>query len=543
MQEKIAIVGAGPMGLFLVKHLICSTNSLDIVVFERAGTAGTGMPYREDMSPDYMLSNIFSTEIPPIILPLADWLRQQPAEMLARWGLSCDVISERAFYPRTLLGAYLSAQLYDLVAAGNSAGHRLEVRTGQDVTDVHPGADQARVVVRSTESLHEGAFDIVVLATGHTWEDHPKEGDAQLVSPWPAANIAALPAAQIGILGSALSAVDVAVALAHDHGQFSETAGGLTWAPHPGSEALHITMVSKTGILPEADFHYPYPYDPLVHVTDDAVLRLIADGNGDVLERTFDLLMTEVQSCDPAYLAELGIGKPTIEAFGQAYFQRRQRMGAFRALRVNLAESRATAARQQTIAWRYALLRGHESFETALPHLTDDEWNRFRTHLLPVFADCYAAVPHLSLERLAALHAAGTIDIVCSGEDAQFLYGPDGGVIVRVDQDEYAFAAMIDARGQSSALPGELPFPSLVQALADPSRPVDVPFRLVLDAHCEAPVYCLSMPQVLARHPFSQGLPNCDSLAELVATSILSRSLAVVPPEAPARFADAVPQF
>lgn len=523
-QHRIGIIGAGPMAVFLVKHLIRSKRPLRIVILERHSLAGTGMPYRQEMSPDYMLSNIFSREIPTIHEPLAKWLRHQPAEKLARWDISPDAISARAFYPRTLLGAYLASQLQALVAAGIEAGHEVDVRTGHDVVDVKPEAASTMVVAQTADGMMNEAFDKVVLATGHTWNNQPMEGDASLVSPWPASNIAALPAAAIGILGSSLSAVDVAIALAHKHGRFARTKDSLIWTAHQGCGALHITMVSKTGILPEADFYYAYPYEPLIHLTEDAVKGIVADGNGRVLERTFDLLMQEIQSCDPAYLADLAMGTPTIEAFGEGYFSRRQKMGAFRALRTNLAESRATIAREETIAWRYALLRGHEVFEEALPHITNDDWQTFRTHLLPVFADCYAAVPHLSLQRLAALRAAGGIDIVASGDDAQFLQGRDGGVIVRIGDEKYPFVAMVDARGQIAALPAELPFAALVAALLDPEKPVEAPFRLALHPGVQDGVFCLSMPQVLVRYPFSQGLPNCDTLSETVAEAILDQT-------------------
>jgi hypothetical protein len=35
-------------------------------------------------------------------------------------------------------------------------------------------------------------------------------------------------------------------------------------------------------------------------------------------------------------------------------------------------------------------------------------------------------------------------------------------------------------------------------------------------------VYCLAMPQILDRHPFSQGLPNCADLGRVVARDILA---------------------
>lgn len=42
MRRNIGIVGAGPMAIFLVKHLITSDFPLRIVLFGRHALAGTG---------------------------------------------------------------------------------------------------------------------------------------------------------------------------------------------------------------------------------------------------------------------------------------------------------------------------------------------------------------------------------------------------------------------------------------------------------------------------------------------------------------------
>jgi hypothetical protein len=48
------------------------------------------------------------------------------------------------------------------------------------------------------------------------------------------------------------------------------------------------------------------------------------------------------------------------------------------------------------------------------------------------------------------------------------------------------------------------------------------PFQLDLGADHQAAVYCLAMPQILDRHPFAQGLPNCAELGRVVARDILA---------------------
>ena len=98
--------------------------------------------------------------------------------------------------------------------------------------------------------------------------------------------------------------------------------------------------------------------------------------------------------------------------------------------------------------------------------------------------------------------------------------GGGGGVIVKIGDDSHSFSAMVDARGQTPALPAELPFPTLVGALADASMPVEAPFQMALRSGVGDQVFCLSMPQVLMRYPFSQGLPTCDALAKTVAEAM-----------------------
>ena len=516
-DRRIAVIGGGPMAIYLVKHLIQNPSALQIEIFESHDQAGAGMPYRSDLNDDFMLANIFSREIPPIAQPLADWLRSQPAEFLHRWQITPQDVSGRDFYPRTLLGVYLQAQLRRLMVIGQEAGHSITLRAGHPVQDIRPDADGFTVLPDAP-----GRFSHLVIATGHIWDANPQMGTAALHSPWPAARLRGLPAGPIGILGSSLSAVDVAVALAHDHGQFAESAVGLEWSPNPGHEGLSITMISKNGILPEADFHYPYPYEPLLHLTDTAVQAMISAQPGHTLQGVFDLLLRELVACDPDYVSGLDMPEQTIEAFGAAYFARRQRLGPFRALRLNLAESRKTIARQETVPSRYALLRGHEAFELVMPHLTAPEWDRFRSHLLPVFADCYAAVPHLSLDRLAALRAAGVIDIIDCGDDAVFSGDAQIGVTVTIGGQALQFDCMIDARGQKAAGVDALPFSGLVRALQDPKAELAESFELDLLPHFSRGAYCLAMPQVLVKRPFSQGLPNCDALARQVAAHLLA---------------------
>lgn len=521
---KLCVVGSGATGTYLLKRLVSQNLPVSIDVFETADEVGTGMPYREGMNADYMLCNAFSREIPPVTQPLIDWLESQPPRELGEWELSTHDLSPRAFYPRTLIGEYLGSEFADLCSKAKDAGFDLNIHTGCKVRDISIAGKQALVSYSESGGNSEKLFDIVLIATGHKWPSEPMIDEARLVSPWPYTNTEALAEGPIGVLGSSLSAIDVVIALGHAHGQFDEQSDRVTWHPDTPESSLQVTMVSHNGVMPEGDFYYPFPYEPLQHLTKDAVAKEIARGKDGLLQRSFGLLCAELDAADPEYLDQLGKDARTLEGFAPAYFASRQQIGGLAAVKENLAEMRKLMRERQTVPHRYALLRGHEVFGNILPHLSDEDFKRFSKHLMPVFGDCYAAVPHLSLARIVAMYDAGVLELLATTGDATFTQTADGQVSVETEDGLRTFHAMVDARGQSSEPLSGLPFPSLSALFGDDTGPLMEPFRLEIGDGAPG-IYCLALPQVLERYPFSQGLSNCDELAKRVVDD-LTESLA-----------------
>jgi uncharacterized NAD(P)/FAD-binding protein YdhS len=520
---KLCIIGSGAMGTYLLKRLVSQKLPVSIDVFECADEVGTGMPYREGMNADYMLCNAFSREIPPVTRPLIDWLESQPPRELGEWELSTHDLSPRAFYPRTLIGEYLGSEFADLCSQARDAGFDLTIHTGCKVEDVSIARKQALVTYTNSGDDSQQHFDIVLIATGHTWSCEPMIDEARLVSPWPYTNIEALPQGPIGVLGSSLSAIDVVVALGHAHGEFEDHNDRITWHPNESDSDLRVTMVSRNGVMPEGDFYYPFPYEPLRHLTKDAVATEIAKGKDGLLQRTFALLCAELDAADPEYLEHLGQEARTLEGFAPAYFASRREIGGLLAVKENLAEMRKLMRERETVPHRYALLRGHEVFGDILPHLSDEEYKQFTEALMPVFGDCYAAVPHVSLARIIAMYDAGVLELLATAEDATFNQSDNGQVTVETEDGSRTFQALVDARGQSTKPLSELPFPSLAAGFADDAGPILEPFRLDIGDSGSAQVYCLALPQILERYPFSQGLANCDALAKRVVDDVAER--------------------
>lgn len=518
MTTRIAIVGAGATALYCLKHLHESPVPLSITVFESGASSGKGMPYDPALNADYMLCNAFSREIPPLTQTLLQWLKTLPPRELDAWELSNHELNARAFYPRLLIGEFLENEFHALCRNAAARGHAISLQRTTSVADVVPSRGMFDVV---TNDGQVRTFDHVILATGHVWPPSPEIDRATLISPWPYTSVTAVPAGHIGILGSSLSAIDVVMALAFSHGDFAEDGGTITWRAHNDSSLLRITMVSKMGIMPEADFYYPFPYQPLKIFTPEALHAEMNLGSDGLLTRIFALLYKELQVSDPEYTAGLGAEAGTIEGFARAYFKSRREMGGLEAVKRDFKRARTTMRERKTIPYRYVMLRAHETFDLALRALNEGDWDIFKGSLLPVFSDCYAAVPHLSIARLIALHDAGILNLRETGENARFRDSEAGGIEVSLGEEILSFDAMIDARGQTAASLTALPFPQLVGCLDGRDQTLVAPFAIALSTPASGRVYCLSMPQLLERHPFSQGLVNCEENAAAVADDLV----------------------
>lgn len=520
MSNRVAIIGSGATSIYTLKFLLKSPYLLTLTVFEASSEVGMGMPYRKDMNADYMLCNAFSREIPVVTQSLLDWLKELPKYELNEWELSSHELSARAFYPRLLIGEFLAHEFAKLCQQFKNKGHRVDIRSNERVTDIAV-RDDGKINLTSERSNQNYEFDQVVIASGHSWPTKPNIGTAELFSPWPYTSVTALGIGNIGILGSSLSAVDVVVALGSTHGTFTQCDETVLWQPNKNALNLKITMLSKMGIMPEGDFYYPYPYIPLQIFSPKSVIAEVKKGPDGLVRRLFALLCKELDNSAPQYLDSLGKDAQSIEGFSTAYFKNRQDLGGLAAVKKDFAEARQSMREKKTVTYRYVLLRAHENFDLALRDLTNEDWRLFSDCLAPIFSDSYAAVPHLSLARIIAMFNAGVLSLEATGAEAVFKQKTDGRVYVKTATQRLRFDVMIDARGQSSAALDQLPFPSLVKILDPKTQPIKAPFRIKTLHPDPLSIYCLALPQILERHPFSQGLANCAENGKIVAETIL----------------------
>jgi uncharacterized NAD(P)/FAD-binding protein YdhS len=556
MSYSVALVGAGPTAIYSVQALIARpTKPAAITIFERQRRAGQGTPYSANWADPIMLANIASIEIPPLTQRLVDWLRGESDARLASFGIAREEIDDRAFYPRLALGEYLSAQFTALVERARALGVNIEVRTQCSVTDVCILGEKLKLTVLDSRRIETHClFDYVILATGHQWPANPEIRPGYFTSPWPASALARIHNCAVGIRGSALSAIDACVALANHHGEFIETDGhDLQYRAHPDTEHFSISMFSRKGILPEADFYHPIPYEPLLICNAEAIEQLIATCRPDgLLEAAFQLFLRELTLADAAYAAALGLQAQTLEGFCEAYFQKRADIDPFEWAKRNLQEAISNAERNFTVPWRYAILRMHEVFGVLAPHLSDLEFTRFSDTLKTVFVDNYATVPHDSIRRLLALHESGKLNVTQLQNGVRVdTWVSSGGATVVQGKQRVHFPAFIEATGQKVSNAKDFPFPSLrrqgvIQDVptdqdSDANRgiAIDGSFHPISAFESSHRLFCLSLPFLLGQHPFAQGITSSAEMADVVAdaieaaeakkTSLIAEDIAILP--------------
>lgn len=511
---RIAIVGTGPTGIYTFQNLIKNPALQEITLYEMGDHLGIGMPYSPETAHRSMLANIASIEIPPLVQTYLDWLKSQPAAKLKSFDLDPSSIDERSFTPRLLLGEYFRDQLLALMEQARRRGISVKGHEGCRVTDVK--RVENGLLLRSEPATDEGVFDKVILATGHVFEEDDDLTDHYFPNPWSGLIGVDIPAAKVGVMGTSLSGIDAAMAVACQHGRFHRKGEDLRYETE-AKGSLMITLMSWTGILPEADFYCPLPYEPLEVMTEEALKAALAEK--DRFGAVFRLFKAQIAHSDPAWAKAIRLDSLDPHAFHEAYFHDRETHDAFKWARSNLDEVERNKREKKTVAWRYAILRMHEKVEEMVPEFSDAERETFDATLKKVFVDNYAAVPSESIRRLLALRDAGVLGILALGEDYEMDHENDRTTI-RAKGKTHVFDIFIDARGQKAMQSKDLPFPSLRDELAKAGQEepeIGEDYGLQSVQGYEDRLYLAALPFLMQDQPFVQGITACADIGATIA--------------------------
>ncbi|MCT4701594.1 FAD-NAD(P)-binding protein [Enterobacteriaceae bacterium H20N1] len=520
-MKKIAIIGTGPTGIYTFYSLLKHNEPLSISLFEQAHEAGVGMPYSFEDNSRMMLANIASIEIPAIFSTYLDWLRSLSEEHLARYGVQPPSLHDRQFLPRILLGEYFRDQFLQLVAQAKKQGFEVEVHESCQVTDLETTSEGVRLWAQRQPAAE--LFDLAVIATGHVWPDEDPSVRTFFPSPWSGLMEAKIGACKVGIMGTSLSGIDAAMAVVVQHGTFIEKDGEPSYFKlDEGSEALNIVLMSRSGILPEADFYCPIPYEPLSIVTDDVVKAEIAAGTEGLLDRIFRLVAKELERADPLWSERIALSAQNADSFSDAYFADRKNNDSFHWAESNLLEVERNKRDKHTVPWRYTVLRLHEVVQEIVPHLDERDGKRFDAGLARVFIDNYAAIPSQSIRRLLALREAGIISILTLGQDYK-MDVKEEQTVISVQQNTYEFDVFIDARGQKPLKTKDLPFPTLRKQLeltGDDIPDVGDDYTLLEPASARGRIAFGALPYLMHDQPFVQGITVCAEIGAAMARAI-----------------------
>lgn len=523
-MERIAIIGAGATGTYALAALASSGSASQIVVFESSDLAGPGLAYSKHLNDPHALSNISGIEIPPLFETLNAWAMRQPKSKLDTWGIAETAGDNRAFFPRVVLGAWLADQLALTIEHSDVP---ITVNLISQVTDVVAWPHGCQVSWRSADDkIFQENFDRVIVASGYgpiakgDSIGSQSTGKADITPP-----IGNTPP-HVGILGSSLSGIDAVVGIAMERGNFLDTKKKLVYFP---DENWRATLFSRNGILPEADFWFPHPLPELEHFTRETAVACVHGEHAD-LDRLFALFALALETHDPEWSKAIGLSDATVDDFGDRYFAARVSTDPWNYARQNLENVKKWQNNHKTPAWRLVILKAHEVFATVIPRLLPVDLARLHNGLKRVFTDNYAAVPHLSIERILALNAAGILNVVALGNNYEML--PTNHLSWRIKSQNWTGLVdeLIDARGPQAAELDHVPFPTLRLQLCATAVAESADWKAGVNPSADLTygdkdislkrVHFCALPFLLRNRPFVQGLVECSEIATAVVDSI-----------------------
>lgn len=279
---SIAIIGGGAAGTavahFLVKSLGVSSTKVDvnICVYEKNGTIGPGLAYKRDN--DVLLMNMVSRDaslFPGEPESFWRWLARTLPEQYTKYALAGSAMSPDSFVPRALFGCYLSQMFEQVISDAELSGINLDKRYAEVIS--LQKTDSCFELVSATGEM--ASFDYVVLCTGNTKpvDLYGLSGHSRYINePYPLQSYLShiSPHDRVAILGTQLTAADIAIALAHNG--------------HKGS----IEMVSRSKELPS--MRSVLEAHQLQYITLSKLNELTSNGNASIrLRQALRLLRKE----------------------------------------------------------------------------------------------------------------------------------------------------------------------------------------------------------------------------------------------------------
>lgn len=563
-MRKIAIIGGGPSGLFVVKRLVDSdVKNLRIDIFEKKSVLGSGMPYSTEGANEEHITNVSGNEIPELMTSLSDWINTLKPEVLKRFNINKENFNDYHVFPRLLFGQYLSDQFLLLHLKAKDKGIQFKIHRNALIVDIIDDSKKNSVKIISDKEK-AFSFDHVIVCTGHHW---PKINEGKINgyfdSPYPPSKLALKINHPVAIRGASLSAVDAVRTLARHNGSFTTEKGKSSFKLSDESDGFKMVLHSRKGLLPAVRFHLQDSHlgkDTILSNEDIAGNKLLNDGFLS-LDFVFEKNFKEpLKTKDPAFYQK--IERMEMEEFVQYIMKQRESVDPFDLFRGEYIEAEKSIQRKESVYWKEML--GVLSFVMNHPakYFSAEDTLRLHKTLQPLLALVIAYVPQSSVEEMLALHQSGLLEFISVGDDsyveplneggAKYYYSNDTNQQVSIQYQTY-----IDAVGQPHFTFSDLPFKSLLDQkivssakikFRDPSIAIkekdagnnkviidengyylNVP-GIAINDHFQVlneygafnnRIYMMAVPYIGGFNPDYSGLDFCESASKYVVESLL----------------------
>lgn len=468
LKKRIGIVGGGPTGLFMMKHLVQSGETdLHITIFESKERLGEGMPYSDLGANREHVTNISESELPDLETDLSSWMETLPPAVLERFDIDLPRFHAYKVLPRLLFGSYLSDQFELLLNRASALGIETTVLLNTSVKDIANLPDSKEVVVTTdhTEALH---FDYLVVATGHYW---PKVSEGITAgwfdSPYPPSKLEFEANHPICIKGASLTAIDAIKTLARHNGRFVSKNNRLQYELSEHNPDFKLVLHSRSGLLPAVRFHLDeFGSSGIALLSQDEIAAIRAAHEGFIpLDFIFDRCFKQgFKEKDPEFYER--IRDWDLEDFVENSMDLRERLDPFQLLIAELAEAEKSIKRHQSIRWKELLSQLSFAMNYPAKYFSAEDMLRLQKTLVPLISVIIASIPQSSAWELIALHEAGVLELKAVGADSTFKAHPERGAILEYtneagERQTDHYLTFIDCSGQRHFSYEEFPFQSL----------------------------------------------------------------------------------
>ncbi len=480
----VAIIGGGPSGIYVLKNLVGSGSSGLQITIINPDKIGYSSPWSQPWACLDHMANIGSEEIPDLVQPVHEWLSHKEDGWLLERKIKRSDIHPRGLYPRIVMGEYFNEQYVLLCALAKNKGISVVGMEEHRVTDVEDRPRENRVSVSLVNSKDESSVmevNKVVISTGHSWtKDKEVENRGCFETPWPITKLKDRKNHPIGLLGSSLSAIDVTIGMAMEHGRFETGPSGLTYIPNPGTKHFKIVMHSRSGVLPNLRHYFEFPRLEIYRYIQPSEIDKHCRGNKGYLslDFMFDVFKQTMRKRDPSFYNK--IKKFNLEGFVEYMMSDRRKRHPFELLQSELEESYESLASKRPIHWKEVLDDVVYTITFEGKKMSAEDMIRFNDNLMPFFSYISAFMPPQSAERLLALYKACKLEVVSIGDISlvEISESHEGAVLTYVDKSNriqrVSYKTFIKCLGQKVLPFGHFPFKTLVKQQV--VSPAELPF-------------------------------------------------------------------